>query len=229
MGFEDSAWSCDSVGERIVIVAENLTPALLQTVYREGYYAMGDDESPEIAVVCRSRRCLLPIGGIHISRSLLKVIRRQGFTVTTDTGFEEVMNACRRAPGENWITPALIRAYVRIHDLGWAHSVEVRRDGELVGGSYGIRINRTFVAESMFHRATDMSKVALAYLVRHCQRLGFLQFDAQEWNSHLASLGAYMIPQSRYLKELNREPQVDLAFHPLCHAEITESLLERPQ
>lgn len=109
------------------------------------------------------------------------------------------MRGCLRAPGENWITEPLIRVYCDAHQEGWGHSCEVWSGDELVGGVYGLAIGSAFFAESMFHRKTDASKVALYSLIAQCQGFGFTLFDAQIMNPHLASLGAYSIPNGNYL------------------------------
>lgn len=162
-------------------------------------------------------RCLIPIEGIHVSRSLQRKLRKtrvlaagepvpsddSGFVVTFDRAFSEVMRACQR-PGENWISEEMINVYTAIHGEGWAHSCEVWQAGQLVGGVYGVAIGACFCGESKFHRATDASKVALLHLVKHLQGLGFEIFDAQFINDHTQSLGAYEIPQEEYVRRLKR-------------------------
>jgi leucyl/phenylalanyl-tRNA--protein transferase len=147
------------------------------------------------------RRALFPISGIHVSRSLAKRIRSGAFEVRFDTCFEEVMRGCLR-PGENWITEEIIRVYTQIHRDGWGHCCECWLDGRLVGGVYGIALGSCFCAESMFHRTTDASKVALWALVARCAELGFTIFDAQIMNPHLASLGAFEVPHEEYENRL---------------------------
>jgi leucyl/phenylalanyl-tRNA--protein transferase len=139
------------------------------------------------------QRCLFPIEGIHVSRSLAKTIERGKFEIRFDTAFEQVMRGCLR-PTDNWISEEFIRAYGQIHRQGWAHCSECWLDGELVGGAYGIALGTCFCAESMFHRVTDASKVALWALVRQCRELGFTIFDAQIMNPHLDSLGVFEVP-----------------------------------
>ena len=143
------------------------------------------------------RRCLLPISGIHVSRSLAKTIRRADFEIRHDTSFETVMRNCLRPDG-NWISEEFINLE------GWGHCAEVWRGDRLVGGVYGIVIGGIFCAESMFHRETDMSKVALWAIVERCRRSRIEIFDAQIMNPHLASLGAYEISNEEYLKALIR-------------------------
>ncbi len=124
-----------------------------------------------------------------------------GFRITFDAAFEQVMRACLR-PEDNWISEEFIRVYTQIHFEGWGHSVEVWRQGELVGGLYGIALGSCFCAESMFHRATNASKVALWAMVERCRELGFTIFDAQVMNPHLESLGAISVPHADYMEML---------------------------
>lgn len=157
-------------------------------------------------------RALFPLDGIRVSRSMSRVLRRvqigspvpgAHFQVTFDEAFEQVMRGCLR-PGDNWISEDFIRVYGQIHEEGWGHSVEVWRvepggGRELVGGLYGIAIGSCFCAESMYHRATNASKIALWAMLKKCRSLGFTLFDAQVMNPHLASLGAYPVPHERYM------------------------------
>ena len=147
------------------------------------------------------RRCLFPIEGVHVSRSLAKTVRSGRFEVRFDTAFESVMRGCLR-PGENWLSEEFVRVYTTIHHEGWGHCAEAWQDGVLVGGVYGIALGSCFCAESMFHRATDASKVALVALVDRCRELGFTIFDAQIMNPHLRSLGAYETPERAYARLL---------------------------
>lgn len=129
---------------------------------------------------------------------------RQGrFRVTLDAAFAQVIAACAVRPEGTWITPGVMRAYLRLHTLGWAHSFEVwNPEGALVGGLYGLRVDGLFGAESMFHRATDASKIALLALCQHAPRAGISLIDVQLPTPHLSSLGAEAIPRNRYLELL---------------------------
>lgn len=159
------------------------------------------DEDGELAWYQPQFRALFPIEGIRVSRSLAKRLRRGDFEIRFDTSFEQVIRSCRR-PDENWINDEIIRAYTDIHREGWGHCAECWIDGELVGGVYGVALGACFSAESMFHRRTDASKIALHAMVEHCRELGFTMFDAQVLNPHLESLGAYEIPIDDYLDRL---------------------------
>jgi len=175
---------------------EELTPWLIRYAYERGAFPMTMEDG-EVEWFQPHRRCLFPIEGVHVSRSLRKTMNRGTFEVRFDTAFEEVMWGCFR-PEDNWLSEHFVRVYGQIHHEGWAHSAECWADGELVGGVYGVAIGSCFCAESMFHRRTDASKVALWALVERCRELGFTIFDAQILNPHLASLGAFEVPHRVY-------------------------------
>ena len=171
--------------------------------YREGIFPMADSrDDPEIFWVEPRRRAILPLDGFHLSRSLARTLRRGRFAVTCNAAFDEVMNSCA-APrhdgdGESWISRRIAASYRRLHDLGQAHSIECWREGELVGGLYGVGFDRVFCGESMFSRERDASKVALAWLVAAMRQYRAELLDCQFMTPHLASLGAVEISQRRY-------------------------------
>lgn len=173
---------------------------MVRYAYENGAFPMAEQDG-RIFWYRPYRRCLFPIEGIRVSRSLAKRIRGGGFEIRFDTAFEQVMWSCLR-PDNNWISPDMVRVYTQIHYDGWGHSCEVWQGGELVGGLYGLAVGGCFSAESMFHRRTDMSKIALWAMVDKCRELGFSLFDAQLTNPHLESLGSYEIPQSQFVKLL---------------------------
>ncbi|HWD38475.1 MAG TPA: leucyl/phenylalanyl-tRNA--protein transferase [Fimbriimonas sp.] len=179
---------------------EDLTPWTVRYAYEQGAFPMANDEG-EIEWYQPYQRALFPVEGIHVSRSLAKTIRHGIFEVRFDTSFEAVMRACLR-PHDNWISEDIIRVYTQIHFEGWGHCSECWREGRLVGGVYGIALGSCFCAESMFHRETNGSKVALWAMVEKCRELGFTIFDAQIMNPHLKSLGAFEIPNAGYLRLL---------------------------
>jgi leucyl/phenylalanyl-tRNA--protein transferase len=182
------------------VTGAELTPWYIRYAYEQACFPMTMEDG-EIGWFQPERRCLLPIEGIHVSRSLAKTIRSRVFDIRFDTAFEDVMWKCFR-PDDNWLSEHFVRAYGEIHRQGWAHSAECWQEGELVGGVYGIALGSCFCGESMFHRATDASKVALWAMVNRCRDLGFTIFDAQIMNPHLASLGAYEIPHTKYARML---------------------------
>jgi len=179
-----------------------LTPWLIRYAYEEGAFPMAMDDG-EVEWFQPRRRALFPIKGIHVSRSLRKVIDRDEFEIRFDTSFEEVMRSCLRPDG-NWISEDFIRVYTLIHHEGWGHCAECWFEGELVGGIYGIALGSCFCAESMFHRKTNASKVALWALVEKCRESGFTIFDAQIMNPHLKSLGAFEVPHLEYIAMLHK-------------------------
>lgn len=183
-----------------------LTPWLIRYAYEEGAFPMTMDDGV-VEWFQPRRRALFPLDGIHVSRSLRKVIRKGEFDVRFDTAFEDVMRACLRPQG-NWISEDFIRVYTLIHHEGWAHCAECWQDGELVGGLYGIALGGCFCAESMFHRRTNASKVALWAMVEKCRELGFTIFDAQIMNPHLRSLGAHEVAHLEYMQMLSRALEV---------------------
>lgn len=176
--------------------------------YQDGWFPMMvDEETNETHWLKPNNRCLFPIEGIHVSKSLQKTLRQGKFEVRFDTAFTKVIENCRR-PDDNWINEDFIRVYSQVHEQGWGHCSECWLDNELVGGVYGIAIGGVFYAESMFHRETDASKVALHALVETCRAKGFVLFDAQIMNPHLLSLGAFEISNTKYERLLRKALQV---------------------
>jgi len=176
---------------------ELLTPFDIWLGYQAGAFPMGDDDG-SVDWYQSDPRALFSIQGIRTSRSLARRLRKGDFEIRFDYDFEGTMRNCRRPDG-NWINEEIIRIFTAIHYEGWAHSGEVWRNGRMVGGIYGLGLGGCFAAESMFHRETDMSKVALWAMVERCRELGFTMFDAEVMNPHLASLGAYEVPLDEYL------------------------------
>lgn len=160
-------------------------------------------------------RAILPLGGMHISRRLQRRIRAREFRVTCNLAFAQVIRNCARGPGRQggtWLTPDMIDAYTQLHMLGHAHSVEAWKDDQLVGGVYGVSIGGLFAAESMFYRARDASKVALAALVSHLGARGYELLDVQQWTPHTGRLGVRDIPRDEYLTRLEQAVQLPVSF-----------------
>lgn len=195
-------WPAD---DDLVAMGCDLEPGTLLAAYRRGLFPMPSG--------CRRRdppawfspldRGVLPLDGLVVSRSLRASAR--SFEIRVDTAFTEVVEACGdpRRPG-GWISPDIVAAYTRLHDLGWAHSVETWRDGRLVGGLYGVAIGGLFAGESMFHHARDASKVALVALIERLadEYAADRLLDVQWRTPHLASLGVVEIPRADYLTRL---------------------------
>lgn len=187
----------------LVAAGGDLEPATLVAAYRMGTFPMHlDGDDPLIGWWSPDPRGILPLDGLRVTRSLRK--RLKHFTVRIDSCFRQVMTACgdpRRPNG--WITPAFIDAYTHLHELGWAHSIDVYdAAGQLAGGLYGVKIGGLFAGESMFSTQRDASKVALVALVDLMQRTGLTLLDVQWCTPHLASLGAIEIPRTDYLARL---------------------------
>lgn len=202
-----SQWAMPTTGPHdpsgIVAVGADLEPGTLLAAYRAGLFPMPFDRR-RIAWFSPDPRGIIPLDGLHISRSLRRSVGR--FDVAINTRFHDVMRACGdpRRPG-GWINKHFVAAYTRLHELGWAHSVEVYQSGtdDLVGGVYGVRIAGLFAGESMFHRATDASKVALVHLVDWLNRTGARLFDVQWTTPHLVSLGAVDVTRDEYVALLH--------------------------
>ncbi|WP_444900636.1 leucyl/phenylalanyl-tRNA--protein transferase [Microbulbifer sp. VAAC004] len=170
----------------------DLSPEWLLAAYRRGIFPWFSEDQP-ILWWSPSPRCVVIPSNFHIGRSLRKTLRRGIFSVTFDQAFEQVIEGCRlprSSEDGTWITDEMTEAYIDMHHLGHAHSVEVWREGRLVGGLYGLSIGRIFFGESMFHRETDASKVAFVHLVRQLELWGCPLIDCQVSNPHLSSLGA---------------------------------------
>ncbi len=195
------AASADDNG--IVGIGADLEPETVLAAYAQGLFPMPIEPDGPVAWWSPDPRAIMPLD-IHVSRSLHKSMRKFHFTV--DTAFAEVISSCASPERPHgWIDSQIIGAYIRLHELGWAHSVETRNaDGELVGGVYGIGIGRLFAGESMFHTETDASKAALVHLCGILQRSEIELFDVQWMTPHLSSLGAIDLSRSDYLRRLER-------------------------
>lgn len=183
----------------LICIGGDLDPATLIHAYRSGLFPMHDNDSDDLGWWSPLQRGVLPLDGLRVSRSLRRSLRR--YDVTIDGDFEQVMRHCGRPnrPG-GWIDAKFIAAYCRLHEMGWAHSVEVRdTSGTLVGGLYGVRVAGLFAGESMFSDAVDASKVALVRLVEWMTVEKMVLLDTQWQTPHLATLGVIEIPRSVYL------------------------------
>jgi leucyl/phenylalanyl-tRNA--protein transferase len=189
---------------------------LLVSAYASGWFPMAVDHG-EIRWYSPDPRGVIPLERFHVPSRLARVIRSGRFTVQIDTSFEAVMRACAETdrndddPG-TWINDEILESYVELHRLGVAHSVETWQDGRLVGGLYGVALAGAFFGESMFHHATDASKVALAALVDRLRSRGFRLLDVQWVTPHLEQFGAIEISRKHYVKGLADALTVDATF-----------------
>ncbi len=183
-----------------------ITPELMLRAYMAGLFPMAPDaRSDELEWFCPEMRGILPLDGFHVSRRLMRTVLSARFAVVADQDFPAVMDGCAEpAPGREttWISPRIRTLFCQLHDMGYAHSVEVRHDGRLVGGLYGVAIGAAFFGESMFSRMRDASKVALVHLVARLRLGGYSVLDTQFGTVHLASFGGVEIPARDYMRQL---------------------------
>lgn len=173
---------------------------LVINAYAQGIFPMAD-HTGRIRWYAPDPRAILEHQNLHVSRSLRAMLRKQIYEVRIDTHFETVMRRCAERE-ETWINESFISTYTQLHDAGLAHSVEAWKNGELVGGLYGVALGGAFMGESMFSRATDASKVCLVALVEHLKARGYVLHDVQFWTPHLATLGVTEIPRKAYERRL---------------------------
>ena len=179
-----------------------LNPTLLLNAYAVGVFPMAETaDDPEVYWVDPAIRGVLPLDAFHLPRSLAKRIRRGDFTVRINHAFDEVLEGCADRD-ETWINSSIRTLYGELHDFGYAHSVEVWMEDELVGGLYGVSLGAAFFGESMFSYRPDASKIALAYLVARLKLGGYALLDTQFVTSHLRKFGAIEIPRNEYQSQL---------------------------
>ncbi|MBM3993773.1 MAG: leucyl/phenylalanyl-tRNA--protein transferase [Planctomycetes bacterium] len=194
----------------LVAIGGDLRPSTVLHAYRNGIFPWYSEGEP-ILWWSPDPRAIFELDRFYISRRLERTIRSEKFRVTVNRAFADVMLGCADRE-QTWITADMIDAYVRLHRLGFAHSVEAWHESELVGGVYGVAIGGLFAGESMFHRATDASKVCLAYLMEYLKLRGYVLFDTQVITEHTASLGATNIPRAEYLLRLKEALQKQTTF-----------------
>jgi leucyl/phenylalanyl-tRNA--protein transferase len=194
---------------------QTIEPHILLTAYAQGIFPMSN-EWGDIYWYDPDPRAIIPLDErFSVSKRLARTVRSGRFTIQVDTAFQRVMEECATpTPGRAgvWISRGLIQSYTRLHQLGFAHSVEAWREGHLVGGLYGVTVRGLFAGESMFSRETDASKVALVHLVERLRRGGFVLLDTQFITEHLARFGAYEISRADYQTRLAEALQVDAQF-----------------
>jgi leucyl/phenylalanyl-tRNA--protein transferase len=168
-------------------------------------------EGGEIAWFSPDPRGIIPLDTFHVPHGLRRVAKRGIFEVKVDTAFEEVVRACA-ARAETWISEQIIQSYLNLYGLGFAHSIEAWKNQQLVGGLYGVSIQGAFFGESMFHRETDASKIALMALVERLRSRGFRLLDTQYTTPHLRTFGAIEVSKRQYLRMLHQALALDCRF-----------------
>ncbi len=192
--------------EGLVALGGSLDPGRVLAAYAQGIFPWPYDADAPVLWFSPDPRMVLRPDELHVSKSLRKIIAKQTFEVRYDTAFAEVIRRCAavRRPGQRgtWITGEMIRAYERLHEMGFAHSAEAWSKGRLAGGLYGVSLGAAFFGESMFTQDPNASKVAFVHLVRHLQTWEFHLVDCQVYTEHLARLGAAPWPRARFLDTL---------------------------
>ena len=199
----------------LLAVGGDLSIERLTSAYQQGIFPWYSEGQP-ILWWSPDPRMVLEPKDIKISRSLAKTIRKNEVRITFDQNFTDVITACSESrlekgkqQEETWILDEMIEAYVKLHEAGYAHSVECWKDGKLVGGLYGVAIGKVFFGESMFSRISDASKIAFVSLAQHLEQWGFKLIDCQVYTSHLESLGASMITRKQFLTLLKQHAVSD--------------------
>ncbi len=196
-------------------VGGDLSPERLIFAYSIGIFPWYSEGEPILWWSPDPRMVLFP-EELKISRSLKKVLKNKSFEIKFNTNFEEVIKNCatvkRKGQDGTWITDEMMQAYITLHKLGFAHSVETYLNGKLVGGLYGVAIGGAFFGESMFYKVSDASKVAFVHLVWHLQKKGFDIIDCQQSTPHMARFGAREIPRSKFLDILNTSVKKKIKF-----------------
>jgi leucyl/phenylalanyl-tRNA--protein transferase len=198
--------------EGIVAVGGSLSPGMLLSAYSQGIFPWYTEGEP-ILWWSPEPRCVLFPEELHISRSMRTLLKKERFRISLDTCFDKVINACKKAPrpGQRgtWITDEMLDAYITLHRLGYAHSVEVWDGALLAGGMYGVSLGRCFFGESMFTLISNASKGALIHLTLLIENLGFIFLDCQVYSSHLGTMGAIQIPRQEFMSLLRKSLQAD--------------------
>ncbi len=201
----------------------DITPEVLLNAYCQGAFPMADSRDGELAWYSADPRAIQPfvqgdpLGGFHLKRSLAKELRKNRFEVTTDRCFAEVICACATVPRPDgqgtWINSEIESLYTQVHGLGFAHSIEAWRAGQLVGGIYGVAIGGAFFGESMFSREPYASQVCYARLIDHLRSRGYTLFDVQFVNKHLQQFGVVEVPQADYMGRLADAIVLEVGWH----------------
>ena len=197
----------EAPADGLLMVGGDLTPERILLGYSRGIFPWYDEESP-ILWWSPDPRCALFTHKLHVNPRLRRTLRSRAFSFSVDTCFERVIRHCSEVPrpGQDgtWIVPGMIDAYLRLHEQGHAHSVEVWEDGELAGGLYGVKLGRVFFGESMFHLRPYASKAALIFLVEQLRAQGVELLDCQQTTPHMIRFGAEELPRRQFLSLVRR-------------------------
>ena len=204
-----------------------LSPEVLLFAYQQGLFPMAEGRNAkQIQWIQPEKRGIFQLGNFHISKSLRRVILKKDYSITINSCFPKVMEKCADR-SETWINDDIYNCYCKLHEDGFAHSVEVWRNSHLIGGVYGVTIGAAFFGESMFSEAANGSKIALAYLHDRLLKAGFLLFDTQFLTEHLASLGAIEISQAQYLVKLEKALNKNATFLDINYSSDAETIAHR--
>ncbi len=192
-------------------IIEIIDPEFLLTAYCNGFFPMADSKTGEINWYSPDPRAIIDLEKLHPQKSLKSILKKNIFEIKINQNFEETIRRCSKRE-ETWISEKIIQSYLKLNELGYAHSVETWSEGKLAGGLYGVAIGGAFFGESMFSILRDASKVALVNLVKRLNEKGFLLLDAQYITPHLKRFGAYEITRKEYLDLLNKSINLNCMF-----------------
>ena len=213
-----------------VLNQNRLTPANIIKAYSVGIFPMAENYSDQkIYWINPQNRGILPLGGLHISKSLRKTIKRKSFNVTYNYNFRHIIQECAKIGSrrpETWINQEIMEAYIELHKIGYAHSIECWKDNKIVGGLYGIALGGAFFGESMFSHQSNASKIALVHLVAILKDRGFILLDTQFTSDHLETMGVIEISRENYLKKLkNALAKSPVFYQKYTNHQMLETLL----
>ena len=213
-----------------VLNQNRLTPDNIIKAYSVGIFPMAENYSDQkIYWINPQNRGILPLGGLHISKSLRKTIKRKSFNVTYNYNFRHIIQECAKIGSrrpETWINQEIMEAYIELHKIGYAHSIECWKDNKIVGGLYGIALGGAFFGESMFSQQSNASKIALVHLVAILKDRGFILLDTQFTSDHLETMGVIEISGENYLKKLkNALAKSPVFYQKYTNHQMLETLL----
>lgn len=188
-----------------------IPPQVLLDAYSQGFFPMAESREGEVHLYTANPRGILDLDQFHVSQRLCRQLQKEPFSLTVDRCFEAVVRACAERE-DTWISEEMILSYVAFHGLGYAHSVEAWKNGELAGGLYGVSLGAAFFGESMFHRVPNASKAALVFLVNRLKERGYLLLDTQMITPIMAQFGAVEISRQEYLHRLEAALEVPCHF-----------------